>query len=110
MTKKVKYFLLTIVILSSIKRLTAKDIVEETLLDNSAFVRSLFRSFRKSEFRFFKDYELRLNETTSGKSRGKFLQEPIDKFPCDLRGMRSEKVPTSVHRLKPGKCRERACG
>ena len=97
MTNKVKHLLLTIVILLCIQRLTAKDIVEETSMLDSGFMRSLFHSFR--------DFTFRLIGSTSRKTRGNFLQEPNDNFPCDLRGMRSKKVPTSVHRLKPGICR-----
>ncbi|XP_037033341.1 phospholipase B1, membrane-associated-like [Bradysia coprophila] len=94
MTNKVKQLLLTATILLCIQRLTAKDIVEETSMLDSGFMRSLFHSFR--------DFTFRLVGSTSRKTRGNFLQEPNENFPCDLRGMRSKRVPTSVHRLKPG--------
>lgn len=94
MTNIVKQLLLTVTILLCIQQLTGKDIVEETSMLDSGFMRSLFHSFR--------DFTFRLVGSTSRKTRGDFLQEPNEKFPCDLRGMRSKRVPTSVHRLKPG--------
>lgn len=94
MTNKATQFLLIVIILSCIQRLNGRDIVEETSMLDSGFMRSLFHSFR--------DFTFRLVGSTSRKTRGNFLQEPNEKFPCDLNGMRSERVPTSVHRLKPG--------
>lgn len=94
MTNKVTHLLLMVIILSCINRLNCRDIVEETSMLDSGFMRSLFHSFR--------DFTFRLVGSTSRKTRGSFLQEPHERFPCDLNGMRSNKVPTSVHRLRPG--------
>lgn len=94
MTNKATQFLLIVIILSCIHQLSGRDIVEETSMLDSGFMRSLFHSFR--------DFTFRLVGSTSRKTRGNFLQEPNEKFPCDLNGMRSNRVPTSVHRLKPG--------
>lgn len=86
--------LIVVIILSCTSRLNGRDIVEETSMLDTGFMRSLFHSFR--------DFMFRSVGPTSRKTRGNFLQEPNEKFPCDLKGMRSKKVPTSVHRLKPG--------
>lgn len=94
MTNKITQLLLVVIILSFVHRLSCRDIVEETSMLDSGFMRSLFHSFR--------DFTFRLVGSTSRKTRGNFLQEPNEKFPCDLKGMRSSRVPTSVHRLRPG--------
>lgn len=91
---KVTQLLLVFIILSCIQRLSGRDIVEETSMLDSGFMRSLFHSFR--------DFTFRLVGSTSRKTRGNFLQEPNEEFPCELNGMRSNRVPTSVHRLRPG--------
>lgn len=94
MINKVMQLLLVVIFLSCIHRLNGRDIVEETSMLDSGFMRSLFHSFR--------DFTFRLVGSTSRKTRGNFLQEPNEKFPCDLNGMRSSRIPTSVHRLRPG--------
>lgn len=94
MTKKITQLLLIVIILSCVQLLNGRDIVEETSMLDSGFMRSLFHSFR--------DFTFRLVGSTSRKTRGNFLQEPNERFPCDVNGMRSNRVPTSVHRLRPG--------
>lgn len=59
-------------------------------------MRMLYRSFRNMVFRFIGE--------TGARTKGQFLQEEEDDFPCDISNMRSPTIPTSVHRLKPGEC------
>lgn len=62
-------------------------------LDN-LIIRPLFHSFRNMTFRLVGQTGLR--------NTGKYLQEPLTKFPCDTTFGRSGKPPTSVHKLRPG--------
>lgn len=57
-------------------------------------MRMLYRSFRNMVFRFIGE--------TGARTKGQFLQEEEEKFPCDISNMRSPTIPTSVHRLRPG--------
>lgn len=65
-----------------------------SFLDNSYF-RNMYRSLRNMASRFIGE--------TGTRTKGTFLQDEEDKFPCDLKNMRSPEVPTSVHKLRPGK-------
>lgn len=74
------------------------DLVYTTsFLDNNQ-MRTFYRTFR--------DFAMRIVGQTGRRTRGAFLQEVEDQFPCNVSGMRSENVPTSVHRLRPGKIRK----
>lgn len=57
----------------------------------------------RSFYRTFRDLAMRLVGQTGRRTRGAFLQESGGEFPCNLTNARSEEVPTSVHRLRPGK-------
>ncbi|XP_055628355.1 phospholipase B1, membrane-associated-like isoform X1 [Toxorhynchites rutilus septentrionalis] len=66
-------------------------------LDASTPIRMFYRGFR--------EIYNRLLGPTGGRVEGSFLQPhvmPNVPFPCDTRGYRSDKVPTSVHQLRPG--------
>ncbi|XP_058461606.1 phospholipase B1, membrane-associated-like [Malaya genurostris] len=66
-------------------------------LDASMPIRMFYRSFR--------EVYNRLLGPTGGRIQGAFLQPhvmPSVPFPCDTRGYRSQIVPTSVHKLRPG--------
>lgn len=56
----------------------------------------------RSMYRSFRDFAMRIIGQTGRRTRGTFLQDTDTKFPCNVTGMRSSVVPTSVHRLKPG--------
>lgn len=56
----------------------------------------------RTVYRTFRDLAMRFVGQTGRRTQGTFLQETEDKFPCNVTGMRSETVPTSVHRLRPG--------
>lgn len=56
----------------------------------------------RSMYRSFRDFAMRIIGQTGRRTRGTFLQDTDTKFPCNVTGMRSSIVPTSVHRLKPG--------
>lgn len=72
-----------------------RDIVYASFLDNRQ-MRSFYRTFR--------DIASRLIGQTGWRTKGSFLQgESKDDFPCNVTGMRSETVPNSVHKLRPGK-------
>ncbi|XP_055693017.1 phospholipase B1, membrane-associated-like [Lutzomyia longipalpis] len=62
-------------------------------LDN-LIIRPLFHSFRNMTFRLVGQTGLR--------NTGRYLQQPLEEFPCDTTFGRSEKPPTSVHKLRPG--------
>lgn len=72
-----------------------EDVVYTTSFLDSNYVRTVFRSFRNMVFSMV--------GKTGDRTKGPFLQDEEDKFPCDLRNMRSAEIPTSVHRLRPGK-------
>lgn len=57
----------------------------------------------RSMYRSFRDFAMRIIGQTGRRTRGTFLQDTDTKFPCNISGMRSETIPNSVHRLKPGK-------
>lgn len=66
-------------------------------LDASTPIRMFYRGFR--------EIYNRLLGPTGDRVKGAFLQAhvmPNVPFPCDTRGYRSDKVPTSVHQLRPG--------
>lgn len=72
-----------------------RDLVEETSMLDGVFIRSLFHSVR--------DFTFRLVGATGRKTRGAFLQDMHREFPCDLSLAKSQFVPDSVHKLRPGK-------
>lgn len=57
----------------------------------------------RSMYRTFRNFAMRIIGQTGRRTRGTFLQETDTKFPCNKSGMRSSSIPTSVHRLRPGK-------
>ncbi|XP_039428997.1 phospholipase B1, membrane-associated-like [Culex pipiens pallens] len=66
-------------------------------LDASMPIRMFYRGFR--------EVYNRLLGPTGDRVRGAFLQPhvmPNVPFPCETEGYRSERVPTSVHQLRPG--------
>lgn len=68
-----------------------------TIFDNK-----IFRIF----FHGFRSFWFGLAGKTGYRTSGKFLQEkfPDDApFPCNIEMGRSKSIPTSVHRLRPGK-------
>lgn len=73
------------------------DIVYTTTFLDGDSMRSMYRTFR--------DFAMRILGQTGRRTRGAFLQETEGDFPCNVTGMRSHIVPTSVHRLRPGKSR-----
>uniref|UniRef100_A0A182T1N7 Secreted protein n=1 Tax=Anopheles maculatus TaxID=74869 RepID=A0A182T1N7_9DIPT len=57
-------------------------------------------------FRFMRSFMFNIVGKTGKRTRGSFLQERIPSevpFPCNVTLGRSAKVPTSVHKLRPGK-------
>lgn len=53
-------------------------------------------------YRTMRELAMRIVGQTGRRTRGPFLQEIENQFPCNVTGMRSDTVPTSVHRLRPG--------
>ena len=75
----------------------ASDITERTTLLDYTGLRSFFHNFRNWLFNTI--------GKTGERTQGFFLQEkfPDDvDFPCDISYGKSLKVPTSVHKLRPG--------
>lgn len=88
---------LTLFLLSICTRCAAqRDDYEHPIsfLDGDS-MRSMYRSFR--------DFAMRIIGQTGRRTRGTFLQDTDTKFPCNRSDVRSAAVPSSVHRLKPGK-------
>lgn len=90
-------FILLSTILSQYHYVNGRD----DLVYNTSFLDgSQFRRF----YRTFRDLAMFIVGQTGQRTRGPFLQETAEQqFPCNVTGMRSETVPTSVHRLRPGK-------
>lgn len=82
------------IVLLSLSSTKGRDLVEQTSMLDGAFMRSLFHTVR--------DLTFRLVGATGRKTRGAFLQDVHKQFPCDLRLAKSERRPTSVHKLRPG--------
>lgn len=57
----------------------------------------------RSMYRSFRDFAMRIIGQTGRRTRGTFLQDTDTKFPCNVSGMRSATIPTSVQQLRPGK-------
>lgn len=72
------------------------DVVEQTTMLDSAFVRTIFHAVRDFTFRW-------IVATANTQPSPKYLAQQSEQFPCDLRLGRSGTPPTSVHRLRPGK-------
>lgn len=75
----------------------AHDVVEQTTMLDGAFVRSIFHTFRDFTFRWVQSTTNRQPRT-----RTHMLEQHHQQFPCDV-NIKSNKVPVSVHRLRPGK-------
>lgn len=66
-----------------------------TVLDSNQ-VRNVYRSIR--------DFTMwMIRQTVPQPVKGSFLPRIEGEFPCNLTNMRSSTIPTSVHRLRPGK-------
>jgi hypothetical protein len=89
------FVLIGLCLYQSVDGRAREDVVYTTSFLDSNYVRTVFRSFRNMVFSMV--------GKTGDRTKGPFLQEEEDKFPCDLRNMRSAEIPTSVHRLRPGK-------
>lgn len=89
------FLLIGLCLYQSVDGRAREDVVYTTSFLDSNYVRTVFRSFRNMVFSMV--------GKTGDRTKGPFLQEEEDKFPCDLRNMRSAEIPTSVHRLRPGK-------
>lgn len=88
-------FILLCMILSHRHHVNGRDdLVYTTSFLDGDQMRTFYRTFR--------DLAMRIVGQTGRRTRGPFLQETENKFPCNVTGMRSETVPTSVHRLRPG--------
>lgn len=69
-------------------------IYSTTVLDGNQ-IRSFYRSLR--------DFGMWMIGQTAQRSQGSYLEGVKGDFPCNLTNMRSPTIPTSVHRLRPGK-------
>lgn len=73
-----------------------KELTERTFMD-STLSRFMYRSMR--------NLTLIAVGQTGYRTRGRFLQEPFPetvRFPCDLNIGKSQEIPESVQRLRPG--------
>lgn len=73
----------------------SNDVVEQTTMLDSAFVRTIFHAVRDFTFRW-------IVATANKQPSPKYLSPQPEQFPCDLRLGRSNTPPSSVHRLRPG--------
>jgi hypothetical protein len=71
--------------------------IVQSHLDQSRFYRMIYRGFR--EF-----YNMMIPNTGLRHNSSRFQKQipNSENFPCDVRGYRSEKIPNSVHKLRPG--------
>lgn len=81
----------------TIKWSSSKEIFEITTLLDDQKLRFIFHQFRNLTFNTI--------GKASHKTKGNFLQEKFPSnalFPCDIKIGKSNEIPNSVHRLKPG--------
>ena len=74
-----------------------EDHIVTSSLDNSKMIRMFYRGFR--------EFYNRLVTGTGERHNSDRFQRRVPNsvpFPCDIRGFRSEKIPKSVHQLRPG--------
>ena len=74
-----------------------EDHIVTSSLDNSMMIRMFYRGFR--------EFYNRIVTGTGERHNSERFQRRVPNnvpFPCDIRGFRSQKVPKSVHQLRPG--------
>lgn len=74
-----------------------EDHIVTSSLDNSMMIRMFYRGFR--------EFYNRLVTGTGERHNSERFQRRVPNnvpFPCDIRGFKSQKVPKSVHQLRPG--------
>uniref|UniRef100_A0A182IPX4 Uncharacterized protein n=1 Tax=Anopheles atroparvus TaxID=41427 RepID=A0A182IPX4_ANOAO len=75
----------------------------------SAFQPTIFDNAQwRVVFHLYRNVTMLMAGRTGYKTSGNFLQKKIPEsvpFPCDVALGRSVEPPTSVHKLRPGKCR-----
>lgn len=89
-------FMIVLSCLGGAQRSYARTITDSSALDN-LLIRPLFHAMRNFTFAI-------VGPTSLLKRTGKFYQSPLRRFPCDTSFGRSPEPPTSVHKLRPGKC------
>ncbi|XP_039429002.1 phospholipase B1, membrane-associated-like [Culex pipiens pallens] len=97
LAKRVVLHFVVILLVIQIGRSSGQDITDQTSSLDMGSMRSMFHALRQWTFDFVGKTGLR--------TRGFFLQEKIPNelpFPCDVTLGRSERVPKSVHKLRPG--------
>lgn len=74
-----------------------EDHIVTSSLDNSMMIRMFYRGLR--------EFYNRLVTGTGERHNSDRFQRRVPNnvpFPCDIRGFRSQKIPKSVHQLRPG--------